>query len=115
MCRESDGVIWASLALAPRGYPPRLPGLGACRSFVVDMAADALAQAIETAGFVPGRHPSAWREPASSGDAATLLLQPMNAATTCAHLFITEGLGAARRLAAAQRMKAVFTKELAHV
>ena len=114
MCRESDGVIWASLALAPRGYPPRLPGLGACRSFVVDMAADALVQAIETAGFVPGGHPSAWREPPSSGDAATLLLQPMNAATTCAHLFVAEGLCPARRLAAAQRMKALFAKELSH-
>ena len=68
MCRESDGVIWASLALAPRGYPPRLPGLGACRSFVVDKAADALAHAVEIAGFVPCAHPSAWREPASSGD-----------------------------------------------
>ena len=61
-----------------RGYPPRLPGLGACRSIVLDMAAGSLAQSIETAGFVPGGHPSAWREAASSGDAATLLLQPMN-------------------------------------
>ncbi|VTU38834.1 Toluene-4-sulfonate monooxygenase system iron-sulfur subunit TsaM1 [Variovorax sp. PBS-H4] len=114
MCRESDGVIWASLALAPRGYPPRLPGLGACRSFVLDRAARSLADEVAHAGFIPGGHPSAWREPASSADAATLLLQPMNAETTCAHLFVAEGLSATRRLASAQRIKALFAKERSH-
>jgi nitrite reductase/ring-hydroxylating ferredoxin subunit len=113
MCRESDGVVWASLALTPRGYPPRLPGLGACRSFVLDTAAGALAEAVERAGFERDGHPSVWREPAGT-EAATLLLQPMDVHTTCAHLFVADALPASRRLAAAQRMKALFSQELSH-
>jgi len=114
MCREADGVVWASLALAPRGYPPRLPALAACRSFTLDIAADALADAIEAAGFESGGHPAVRREPGTDPEAATLLLQPMDAHTTCAHLFVATPLPAARRLAAARRMKALFAEELSH-
>ena len=115
MCREADGVVWASLALAPRGYPPRLPALGACRSFTLDGAAEALADAIEAAGFEAAGHPAVWREAdAQQPDGATLLLQPMDAHTTRAHLFVAPDLPTASRLAAAQRMKALFAKELSH-
>lgn len=114
MCREADGVVWASLALAPRGYPPGLPGLAACRSFTLDTAADRFADALGAAGFESGGHPAVWQEPSGDTEAATLLLQPMDAHTTGVHLFVAAPLPAARRLAAAQRMKALFAKELSH-
>ena len=114
MCRESDGVVWASLALAPRAYPPQLPELAACRSFTLDIAADALANAIEAAGFVSGGHPAVWQEPGSDPEAATLLLQPVDATTTCAHVFVAAPTSATRRLATARRMKALFAKEFSH-
>jgi len=114
MCREADGVVWASLALSPRGYPPRLPALAACRGFTLEIAADALADAIEAAGFESAGHPAVWREPGTDPEAATLLLQPMDARTTCAHLFVGSPLPAPRRLAAARRMRALFAEELSH-
>jgi nitrite reductase/ring-hydroxylating ferredoxin subunit len=112
ICREADGLVWASLALAPRGYPPRLPSLAACRSFTLDTAAGPLADEIKSAGFECGDHPAVWREPGTGADAATLLLQPMDSHTTGVHLFVAAGEDAAalvaRRLAVARRIKALF-------
>jgi nitrite reductase/ring-hydroxylating ferredoxin subunit len=114
MCREADGVVWASLALAPRGYPPRLPDLAACRSFTLDIAAEALVEAIKAAGFESDGCPVVWRESGHDPEAGTLLLQPMDARTTCVHLFIAGPLSTAHRVVAAQRMKALFAEELSH-
>lgn len=114
MCREADGVVWASLALAPRGYPPRLPGLEACRSFTLDVAAEVLADVIEATGFESAGHPAVWQEPGGDPEAATLLLRPMDARTTCVHLFIAGPLPAERRLAAARRIKTLFAEEFSH-
>ena len=113
MCRDVDDLVWVSLALTPRGYPPRLPGLAACRSFTLDTAAESFADAIEAAGFESGGHPAVWREPGDGPEAATLLLQPMGAHSTGVHLFIaasTPAPASARRLAVAQRMKALFAE-----
>lgn len=114
MCREADDIVWVSLSLAPRGYPPRLPGLVACRTFTLDTAADLFADAIEAAGFESSSHPAIWREPGDGPEAATVLLQPMDARTTGVHLFIAASTSAAtpssRRVAVAQRMKALFAE-----
>ncbi|PZO14098.1 MAG: (2Fe-2S)-binding protein [Burkholderiales bacterium] len=115
MCRESDGVVWASLARAPRAYPPRVPGLVACRSFTLDGAFEVVTNTVETAGFAPAGEPTVWCEAAGKTDVATLLLQPMDACTTGVHLFISETLATAHRIAAAGRIKALFAKEPCHV
>ena len=125
LCREADGVIWVSLALMPRGYPPKLPALDACRSFIVEVPADALVRSIADAGFEPGANPAVWREPGACAEAATLLLQPMAVGTTNLHLFIPVGVDTAiratRRLATSQRLKSLLTQwgevtaELHHV
>lgn len=125
LCREADGVIWVSLALTPRGYPPKLPALDACRSFTVEVPADSLARAIADAGFEPGASAAVWQEPGGGPEAATLLLQPMATGTTGVHLFIPAGADAAtrtaRRLATSQRLKPLLaqwgeaTAELHHV
>lgn len=115
MCRESDGVVWASLALAPRAYPPRVPGLAACRSFTLDIAPEAVAGMLEISGFAPGGSPVVLREACGQPEAATVLLQPMDARTTGIHLFVPDALATARRIAAARRIKALFAKEPSHV
>lgn len=110
LCREADDVVWASLALMPRGYPPRLPGLVACRSFTLDATIPQVTDAIAAAGFGSDIHSAVWQERAGSLEAATLLLQPADANTTCVHLFIDAEAATlpARRLAVAQRMKTLF-------
>lgn len=113
-CREADGVVWASLALAPRGYPPRVPGLASCRSFTLDRGVEALAAGIEAAGFECSGSPVVWRERETHGEAATLLLQPLNADTTCLWLLVADAISAPRRLAVAHRIKALFNEELSH-
>ena len=109
-CREADGVVWASLALLPSGYPPLLGALDACRSFVVEQSADELARRIADAGFEPGASAAVWHEADSrTGDPVVLLLQPMTDATTSVHLLLHRGADAsdrtARRLAASRRLK----------
>jgi nitrite reductase/ring-hydroxylating ferredoxin subunit len=114
-CREADGVVWASLALMPRGYPPRLPGLVPCRSFTVDASILQIAAVIAAAGFESDQRPAVWQERGGSLEAATLLLQPAQAHTTCVHLFIDAeaAMPIAGRLAVAQRMKTLFAKSAA--
>ena len=84
-CRESAGIVWASLAPLPRGYPPKLVNLEPCRSFTVATSLDTTAALLERSGFT-GSHPGVWRE--DHKDAALLLLQPLEVATTVLHLFV---------------------------
>jgi nitrite reductase/ring-hydroxylating ferredoxin subunit len=115
-CREAGGIVWASLAPMPPGYPPLLSDLQDCRSFTLDAASQFLEGPFIEAGFVAQVHPAVWREQGDASDRATLLVQPMDAGTTIVHLFIDlpadssgeAAIGDPRRLAATRRMKPLF-------
>lgn len=112
LCREVDGMVWASLALLPRGWPPRVGALAPCRSFVVDLAAPAAAVALQQAGFIAGETASVWHESdaAAGDDPATLLLLPVDDNSTCVHLLTAEGASSARRQATARRIKPLIAR-----
>ena len=110
-CREASGVVWVSLAQLPAGYPPVLVDLEACRSFTVDVSLDEAAAGLARMGFV-AEHAVVWRE--SAGDAALLLLQPLDAVATVIHLFLDRrnavpagAEAVTRRIAAIARIKPV--------
>jgi nitrite reductase/ring-hydroxylating ferredoxin subunit len=115
-CREAGGIVWASLARMPPGYPPALPDLQECRSFTLNAGAQSLAGPLIEAGFIAEDHPAVWREQGDVSDPATLLVQPMDAGTTVVHLFIDlpanssgkAAIGESRRLVATQRVKPLF-------
>lgn len=89
MCRETDGLIWVSLSLTPRGYPPTLPDLDACRSFVLKVSLDALTAGLRDAGFLADVGSLiTWRGTGDYGGPLTLLLAPQTESTTLVHLFI---------------------------
>jgi len=85
--RESDGIVWASLARMPAGYPPRLgEGLVPSRSFTVDLDAGALVPRIEGAGWLRGQSACVWQDGASA-----LLIQPLLPGTSIVHLLVARG------------------------
>jgi nitrite reductase/ring-hydroxylating ferredoxin subunit len=107
-CREAEGVIWASLSLLPRAYPPQLPPLDACRSFIVDASFADLANALDASGFAPGSADTVWTD----ADGTTLLLQPMGSHLVCIHLLVPasedSALRLTRRLDASERIKSLL-------
>jgi nitrite reductase/ring-hydroxylating ferredoxin subunit len=114
LCREADGVVWVSLSLMPAGYPPRMPGapMASCRGFMLDIDLAALTEAIRARGFVSATHTAIWQECDGNLESATLLLQPIDEATTFAHVFIPAhpdiDAQTARQLAVSRRMKSFF-------
>jgi nitrite reductase/ring-hydroxylating ferredoxin subunit len=84
LSRESDGIVWASLARMPAGYPPRLgDDLVPSRSFTVDLDADTFALQAECAGWLQGQSTCVWQEGASA-----LLIQPLLPGTLIVHLLV---------------------------
>jgi phenylpropionate dioxygenase-like ring-hydroxylating dioxygenase large terminal subunit len=87
LSRESDGIVWASLARMPAGYPPRLgEDLVPSRSFTVDLDADTLVPRIERADWSRGQSTCVWQEGASA-----LLIQPLLPGTSIVHLLVARG------------------------
>lgn len=105
LCHEADGVLWASLALTPRGYPPRLPDLVACRSFTFDASGEAIAAALAVAGSpLPAGH--GWQGTDAQGMPWTLLVAPMDTATCQLHVLThAEAAPAERRRTAHELMR----------
>ncbi len=84
LSRESDGIVWASLARMPAGYPPRLgDDLVPSRSFTVDLDADTFALQAERAGWLQGQSTCVWQE-----GALALLIQPLMPGTSIVHLLV---------------------------
>ncbi|WP_431513838.1 Rieske 2Fe-2S domain-containing protein [Variovorax sp. DAIF25] len=101
LSRESDGIVWASLARMPAGYPPRLgDDLVPSRSFTVDLDADTFALQAERAGWLQGQSTCVWQEGASA-----LLIQPLMPGTSIVHLLVARSASSLDKQRAIESIK----------
>lgn len=101
LSRESDGMVWASLARMPAGYPPRLgDDLVPSRSFTVDLDADTFGLQAERAGWLQGQSTCVWQE-----GALALLIQPLLPGTSIVHLLVTRSASSLDKQRAIESIK----------
>lgn len=101
LSRESDGIVWASLARMPVGYPPRLgDDLVPSRSFTVDLDADTFALQAERAGWLQGQSTCVWQE-----GALALLIQPLMPGTSIVHLLVARSASSLDKQRAIESIK----------
>ena len=103
LSRESDGIVWASLARMPAGYPPRLrDGLAPSRSFTVELDAGTLVPQIERTGLRKGPSDCVWHE-GEHTDALALLIQPLSPGVSIVHLLVARAASSLDRQRAIER------------
>lgn len=101
LSRESDGIVWASLARMPAGYPPRLgDDLVPSRSFTVDLDAGTFALQAERAGWLQGQSTCVWQE-----GALALLIQPLMPGTSIVHLLVARSASSLDKQRAIESIK----------